>query len=167
MVLPSQNGFPNVSSRNLADSNPTSDLLITDSWKAWDAYRQSILPPGLSHYCIAPLCVSPSHQNRSIGSALLSHLTQIADEKSLPIYLDASKAGEGLYRKKGWICWGDAGREFAPMVRWGKAEVPKGEWDKAYERNVSQTMIFDRAEISRADLELVVMSDLLGNDCRH
>jgi hypothetical protein len=53
------------------------------------------------------------------------------------------------------------------MVRWGKAEVPKREWDKAYERNVSQTMIFDRAEISRADLELVVMSDLLGNDCRH
>lgn len=78
------------------------------------------------HRLLAPLCVKPSAQGRGVGTSLLRHLNDLVDASSpaVPVYLDASKAGQPVYLKEGFEYFGEEGRPFPGMVRWGKAERP-------------------------------------------
>lgn len=51
---------------------------------------------------IALLCVSPVAQGRGIGGTLLRHVLNIAENKHLPIFLDSSPAGLGMYLQMGF-----------------------------------------------------------------
>jgi GNAT superfamily N-acetyltransferase len=48
------------------------------------------------------LAVSPRHQRRGVGGKLLKYIQDIATEENLPITLEASVAGQGLYLKSGF-----------------------------------------------------------------
>ena len=48
-----------------------------------------------------------------------------SSDNPVPIYLDASKAGQPVYLKAGYEYFGERGREFPGMVRWSGTEPIK------------------------------------------
>ncbi|GAA5977868.1 hypothetical protein JCM10908_005127 [Rhodotorula pacifica] len=74
--------------------------------------------------------VSPRTQRTGAGAALLRKLIEDADAADLPCYLESSEAGEGLYRKYGFVecaerprCGPDGILTVLPMRRPARAEV--------------------------------------------
>ena len=54
-------------------------------------------------YCfMGILCALPTYQGRGIGSKLLKQGLDVADEKGLECWINASPVGLGLYKKFGW-----------------------------------------------------------------
>lgn len=47
--------------------------------------------------------VSRDHQRKGIGSALLEEGLALAEKLDLPVWLQASKSGRGLYVKHGFV----------------------------------------------------------------
>jgi GNAT superfamily N-acetyltransferase len=103
-----------------------------------DVSRLALTPPSANYRLLAPLCVKPSAQGQGVGSALLQYVSNIVDKDNetdpndpVPIYLDASKAGQPVYLKAGYEYFPPGpegkgtGREFPGMIRWGKVPVEK------------------------------------------
>lgn len=53
------------------------------------------------------LAVVPAYQRLGLGAALLVPVLKMADKEGKKTYIEASKAGEKLYRKLGWVETGD------------------------------------------------------------
>jgi len=51
---------------------------------------------------LAVLAVSPKFQRRGVGAALMAWGLNVASEEEIPVVLEASKAGTGLYAKMGF-----------------------------------------------------------------
>ncbi|EFQ32953.1 acetyltransferase [Colletotrichum graminicola] len=70
------------------------------------------------HYYLDTLVTHPDYQRRGAGSMLLKWGCELADEDGVGAYVDASKAGKGLYERFGFVdkSEADAG-EVASMVR--------------------------------------------------
>lgn len=58
----------------------------------------------------------PAYRGRGAASTLIRWGCDLADEKGVGAYIDASKAGAPLYEKFGFVNHGDGG-EIAPMTR--------------------------------------------------
>ena len=87
----------------------------------------AILIRSTIHRLLAPLGIKPSAQGQGVGSRLLEYVNKIVDssDSPVPIYLDASKAGQPVYLKAGYEYFGDRSREFPGMVRWSGTEPIK------------------------------------------
>lgn len=48
------------------------------------------------------VAVSPEHQGKGIGAAMMKYVTDVLDEKNSPCLLRASVMGKPLYEKFGW-----------------------------------------------------------------
>ncbi|GKT86577.1 GNAT family acetyltransferase [Colletotrichum tofieldiae] len=70
------------------------------------------------HYYLDTLVTHPDYQRRGAGSLLLKWGCELADENGVGAYVDASKAGKGLYERFGFVdeSEADAG-EVASMAR--------------------------------------------------
>ncbi|KAK1985998.1 acetyltransferase [Colletotrichum cereale] len=70
------------------------------------------------HYYLDTLVTHPDYQRRGAGSMLLKWGCELADENGVGAYVDASKAGKGLYERFGFVdeSEADAG-EVASMAR--------------------------------------------------
>ncbi|KAH7113788.1 acyl-CoA N-acyltransferase [Dendryphion nanum] len=70
------------------------------------AFRKSLQPAYHSlldpRWHLGILAVSPQHQRRGIGSQLLHKLQDLATQEEVPITLEASVSGRGLYLKEGF-----------------------------------------------------------------
>lgn len=53
------------------------------------------------------LAVVPTYQRLGLGAALLAPVLKIADKEGRKTYIEASEAGEKLYRRLGWVETGD------------------------------------------------------------
>lgn len=61
------------------------------------------LHPEEPHWYLYTLTVSPAAQGKGIGSSLLAHGLQRADDSSRPVYLEATSVGsQRLYERKGF-----------------------------------------------------------------
>ncbi|KAF2489869.1 acyl-CoA N-acyltransferase [Lophium mytilinum] len=56
-----------------------------------------------SYWYLGLLGVSPKHQRRGIGARLVAHGQKIAAEDKMPVTLEASVMGRGLYAKLGFL----------------------------------------------------------------
>lgn len=60
----------------------------------------------------------PTAQRRGYGLALLEFVNAIADERGLPLYLDAGEDVTGLYERVGYVVQpGRVSDKMLPMVR--------------------------------------------------
>ncbi|KAF2806276.1 acyl-CoA N-acyltransferase [Mytilinidion resinicola] len=98
-----------------------------------------------SYWYLGLLGVSPKHQRRGIGAKLVAYGQRIAEEEKMPVTLEASVMGRGLYAKLGFkeierlaiveglegvaMLWEPEGAEGTWLVRGedGKAELKKKE----------------------------------------
>lgn len=70
------------------------------------------------------LAVVPAYQRLGLGLALLSPVLRIADKEGKMTYIEASQAGEKLYRRLGWVETGDTiSINFAEYGAEGKANM--------------------------------------------
>lgn len=53
------------------------------------------------------LAVAPAYQRLGLGAALLVPVLKMADKEGKKTYIEASNAGEKLYRRFGWVETGD------------------------------------------------------------
>ena len=53
------------------------------------------------------LAVVPAYQRLGLGAALLTPVLKMADKEGKKTYIEASEAGEKLYRRLGWVETGD------------------------------------------------------------
>ncbi|KAL3418567.1 acetyltransferase [Phlyctema vagabunda] len=53
-------------------------------------------------YVLDMLAVDPDHQRKGLGGLLLRHVLERVDKEGKQAYLEATKAGVGLYAKLGW-----------------------------------------------------------------
>ncbi|KAI3322679.1 acyl-CoA N-acyltransferase [Xylariaceae sp. AK1471] len=58
---------------------------------------------GEEHYYLTAFAVDLDHQNKGIGSQLLKHCTQIADEAELPTWLVAFPQSHSLFLRHGFV----------------------------------------------------------------
>lgn len=59
--------------------------------------------PKTPHHYLAVLGTDPAHQGKGIGSALITHVTDRADEEAMPSYLESSKeANVAFYARHGF-----------------------------------------------------------------
>ncbi|BGP13676.1 hypothetical protein JCM10213_002245 [Rhodosporidiobolus nylandii] len=88
-------------------------------WAGWDATRARIMGD-IPHWYIAPIWIIPEYQGQGIGRKLMQQVIDLADQHtpSQPIFLEASKDGQPMYEKLGFVVEG--GSEYVEMVRWGK-----------------------------------------------
>ena len=71
--------------------------------KSRDIHYEALTPLEASGcWYLANLAVSPTHQRRGIGGALLTWGTSTATKDRLPIALEASVVGRGVYMKHGF-----------------------------------------------------------------
>ncbi|KAH7101395.1 acyl-CoA N-acyltransferase [Auriculariales sp. MPI-PUGE-AT-0066] len=54
------------------------------------------------HYTLHILATQPEFQGQGAGSAILQHLTSIADADGLPAYVEATPVSVSLYKRHGW-----------------------------------------------------------------
>ncbi|TGJ82894.1 hypothetical protein E0Z10_g5838 [Xylaria hypoxylon] len=55
------------------------------------------------HYYLTAFAVDPDHQNKGVGSQLLKHCIQVADEAGLPSWLVAFPGSHSLYLRHGFV----------------------------------------------------------------
>ncbi|KAI0506836.1 acyl-CoA N-acyltransferase [Xylaria bambusicola] len=65
-------------------------------------WLQNIVPADTPCILVVGLAVSPSHERRGIGTALLSHGNTIADERGLSIWVHSSHQAYNAYIKAGF-----------------------------------------------------------------
>jgi GNAT superfamily N-acetyltransferase len=53
------------------------------------------------------LAVVPAYQRLGLGKAMLAPVLKMADKEGKKTYIEASEAGEKLYRRLGWVETGD------------------------------------------------------------
>ena len=87
-------------------------------WGSWDKAREEIMGD-TPHLLLAPLWVKPEYQSRGIGSKLLQQMLDRADEDGDALYLEASRAGQPLYERRGFVIVGKS-EAYPEMVRWNK-----------------------------------------------
>lgn len=61
-----------------------------------------LMPPGTQCLYILSICVSPLHQSRGVGSALISYGTRRADAAGVSAWVHSSEAGAGAFEKLGF-----------------------------------------------------------------
>ena len=66
------------------------------------------------------LAISPEHQRRGAGNILLQWGINVADDASLPCYLESSTEGYDLYRRNGFE---DVDHIECDMTEWGREGV--------------------------------------------
>ena len=64
--------------------------------------KRDLHTEGNPHFFLVTLCTLPMYQRKGIASLLLKWGLDIADDRGLVCYLDASPMGLGLYKKFGW-----------------------------------------------------------------
>jgi GNAT superfamily N-acetyltransferase len=64
--------------------------------------------------------VSPNHQRKGIGAALMKRFTEVLDEKKAGCFLRASAMGRPLYEKFGWSMLGAFPVD---LSQWGREEL--------------------------------------------
>lgn len=70
------------------------------------------------------LAVVPAYQRLGLGAALLAPVLKIADKEGKKTYIEASQAGEKLYRRLGWVETGDTiSLDFAEYGAEGKVDI--------------------------------------------
>ncbi|KAL8293426.1 hypothetical protein RQP46_000127 [Phenoliferia psychrophenolica] len=87
-------------------------------WSTWDAARAEIMGD-TKHFLLAPLWVKPEYQGKGIGGKLLQQWLDKADEEGYALYLEASRAGQPVYAKRGFVVEGKS-EAYPEMVRWAK-----------------------------------------------
>ncbi|GAW20940.1 hypothetical protein ANO14919_104530 [Xylariales sp. No.14919] len=65
-------------------------------------WLQNLVPKDVPCMFVVGLTVSPSHEGRGIGSALLRHGNAIADERGLSIWVHSSHQAYAAYKKAGF-----------------------------------------------------------------
>ncbi|KAB5518085.1 N-acetyltransferase-like protein [Coniochaeta sp. 2T2.1] len=78
--------------------------------------------PGI---CLRTLVCTPKRGRLGAGSALLSWGNELADRERLPIWLEASPKGYGLYRRFGFE---DVDMLETDLQRWGAVRKPDENW---------------------------------------
>jgi len=73
------------------------------------------------HYVLQVMATHPSFQGKGAGSALLRHVTKIADEEGMLSYVDSSPQSMRVYDKFGWKA---LGRVKFPEPSTGAEEEP-------------------------------------------
>jgi ribosomal protein S18 acetylase RimI-like enzyme len=107
-----------------AEMEPTPDLGEGVNREVFDEFFTKLADArfntmrGKPHAFLHLLDVSPSHQRRGAGSRLLDRGIAKAEEMGLPCYLEASGAGLGLYKSRGFE---EVGVIEVDLTRWGKA----------------------------------------------
>jgi len=56
---------------------------------------------------VESLAITPEHQRKGLGTALLKEFTKKLDEQRAGCFLRASSVGKGLYEKFGWRVLGE------------------------------------------------------------
>ncbi|GAA5977872.1 hypothetical protein JCM10908_005128 [Rhodotorula pacifica] len=83
---------------------PGTDVeLFKDFMAMLDRVRAAYREQDSRFYHLEILAVAPEAQRRGFGQALLESVLATADEENLPVYLEASAVGTGLYRKHGFV----------------------------------------------------------------
>ncbi|GAA6006407.1 GNAT family N-acetyltransferase [Rhodotorula paludigena] len=87
------------------------------TWKGWDNVRAELMGD-VPHWYLAPIWVIPAYQAQGIGGQLLQYVIDQCDAESppTPIYLEADKRGQPMYKKRGFVAEGKS--EYVEMVRW-------------------------------------------------
>lgn len=79
------------------------DFTAYKEFRRMQAECHGELIEGQSHICLHMLAVSPHHQHQGIGSAMLKWGLDKADDKGMPVCLEASRAGRKLYERWGFL----------------------------------------------------------------
>lgn len=70
------------------------------------------------------LAVVPAYQRLGLGAALLAPVLKIADKEGRKTFIEASQAGEKLYRRLGWEETGDTiSLDFTEYGAEGKVDI--------------------------------------------
>ncbi|KAK4493839.1 hypothetical protein PRZ48_015024 [Zasmidium cellare] len=115
------------------DAEPPGDWPEGGNWAmkrffARSSYWLPVESFGASPYLLIDLLlVSPKHQHRGIGSQLLQFVLNEADRRGLPVGLESTPAGLGLYKRHGF---GEAKVIKADMRRFG--------WREAYDEEAAK-----------------------------
>ena len=108
------------------------------------ATEAQILLVPIRRLVINVLVVHPLHQGRGVASALLSSITEIADTRKIPIWIQAPEdpavaqgvVKAGLFRRAGFICAGELNEDLASYAsRPQKSDGEKGVSLTAYKWN--------------------------------
>jgi len=67
-----------------------------------DDFMSSIMPAGTRCLYIMSIVVSPAHQGRGVGTALIQHGTRRADQEGVFAWVHASEAGAGMFERQGF-----------------------------------------------------------------
>jgi len=67
-----------------------------------DDFMSSIMPAGTRCLYIMSIVVSPTHQGRGVGTALIQHGTRRADREGVFAWVHASEAGAGMFERQGF-----------------------------------------------------------------
>ncbi|KAI2472787.1 hypothetical protein F4781DRAFT_321137 [Annulohypoxylon bovei var. microspora] len=100
-------------------------------------WMSNIVPSSTPCMFIVGVTVSPSHQSRGVGSALIRHGSAIADDLGLPIWVHSSHQAYEAYRKSGFDTIRELGidlDEYAPRAPQEGEEVMgekgSGKWGR-------------------------------------
>lgn len=103
------------------DADRAAWAAVNDGWEAmwgsWDKAREEIMG-SVPHLYLAPLWVHPQYQGRGIGAKLLQQQIDLADKSGDAMYLEASRAGQPVYERRGFVVEGKS-EGYPEMVRWG------------------------------------------------
>lgn len=79
---------------------------------------------------LAVLAISPNHQRKGVGGKLLRYGQRFAAEENLPMTLEASVPGRGLYAKEGFkiVEEGEIGPGYQAVSMVWEPEGLKGKW---------------------------------------
>jgi len=65
-------------------------------------FMAQIMPEGTRCSYIMSIVISPRHQGRGVGTALIQHGTRRADEECVFAWVHASEVGAGMFEKQGF-----------------------------------------------------------------